>query len=142
MNIPLTTPALLFPAIAILMLGYVNRYVSAAGVIRSFKKDYDTGYVHTQIVGQLRILRTRIGLLRFMMMIGAVALLMACLSMFMIYQEFTDLGGLTFGASLIAMITSTVLSVVETSLSNKSLLIELDDVLNKELKKGHHDEGK
>lgn len=55
MSIPITTPALLFPAIAILMLGYVNRYLGTASVIRALKKDYDTGYKRVNVVAQLKI---------------------------------------------------------------------------------------
>jgi hypothetical protein len=53
----INTPALLFPAIAILTLGYVNRYLGTAGVIRNLKKDYDSGYVHSSITVQLAILK-------------------------------------------------------------------------------------
>jgi hypothetical protein len=132
MEITLTTPALLFPAIAILMLGYVNRYVGAAVVIRTFKKDYDSGYKHTNLVKQLTVLKKRIELFRAMLSSGAAALMLACLSMFLIFSNFQGAGAVTFGLSLVAMIYSTLLSLYETSLSNKSLLIEIDDVVKKE----------
>ncbi len=135
MTIPLTTPALLFPAIAILMLGYVNRYVSVAGVIRGFKKDYDTGYKHARILDQISVLHQRIELIRYMLSIGAMALLLACLSMFLIFEGYEDAGGVAFGASLVAMILTTVLSVYETSLSNRSLIIEIEDIRKKEASK-------
>ncbi|HSH31150.1 MAG TPA: DUF2721 domain-containing protein, partial [Candidatus Saccharimonadales bacterium] len=67
MDIELSTPALLFPAIAILMLGYINRYLGTANVIRTFKKDYDSGYIHTDITKQLTILRKRINMSRHML---------------------------------------------------------------------------
>ncbi len=38
MEINLTVPALLFPALAILMLGYVNRYVSLQELYEALKK--------------------------------------------------------------------------------------------------------
>jgi len=132
MNITLTVPALLFPAIAILMLGYVNRYLGAAGVIRTFKKDYDTGYKHTSIVQQLEILRKRIELSRRMLILASSALLLACLSMFLIFEDQQQGGKISFGLSLLAMIVSILFSLYETSLSNKSLTIEIDDVIEKE----------
>ena len=131
MEIPLTTPALLFPAIAILMLGYVNRYLGIANVIRNFKKDYDTGYVHVDVVAQLKILKKRIELSRIMLTCGVIALMSACLSMFLIFADYA-FGEVAFGFSIIAMIASLLVSLYETSLSNKSLVIEINDIFNKE----------
>jgi hypothetical protein len=133
MEIPLTTPALLFPAIAILMLGYVNRYLGIAGVIRSFKKDYDSGYIHVDVVEQLKILKKRIELSRLMLTLGVVALMSACVSMFLIFADYA-FGEAAFGLSIITMILSLFVSLYETSLSNKSLFIEIDDIFAKEQK--------
>ena len=135
MELTLTTPALLFPAIAILMLGYINRYISAANVIRTFKKDYDAGYVHTDIVVQIKILRTRVELLRIMLSVAITALMCACVSMFLIFARYQIAGKIVFGASLLGMIVSMILSLFETSLSNKSLHIEMSHILGQEAKK-------
>ncbi len=135
MTIPITTPALLFPAIAILMLGYVNRYIGAASVIRAITKDYSTGHRRVQVVEQLQIMQKRIGLFRYMLEIGAFALAMACLSMFLIFVDKQQAGNLVFGLSLVAMITSTLVSFYETVLSNQSLNIEINDVYQKEANK-------
>ena len=134
MELSITTPALLFPAIAILTLGYVNRYLGIAGVIRTFKKDYDSGYTHTAIVSQLTILKKRIELARHMIGIAIGALMLACLSMFFIFVSWNTAGVVVFGISVLAMILSMLFSLYETRLSNKSLLIELDDILHKEEK--------
>ena len=134
MELTLTTPALLFPAIAILMLGYINRYISAANVIRTFKKDYDAGYVHTDIVVQIKILRTRVKLLRIMLSVAITALMCACVSMFLIFARYQTAGKIVFGASLLGMIVSMILSLFETSQSNKSLHIEISYILGQEAK--------
>jgi hypothetical protein len=132
MDIPITTPALLFPAIAILMLGYVNRYLGTSSLIRTIKKDYDTGYKRVDITHQLHILARRIELSRHMLSMGSVALMLACLSMFFIFIQQQEFGNKVFGLSIAAMITSILISLYETSLSNKSLLIEIDDIFKKE----------
>lgn len=132
MDIPITTPALLFPAIAILMLGYVNRYLGTASLIRTLKKDYDKGYKRVQIVLQLRILRKRIELSRLMLEVGAAALMLACLSTFFIFVSWQDVGKAFFGSSIVGMVASLFISLYETSLSNKSLNIEIQDVFDKE----------
>lgn len=131
-EISINTPALLFPAIAILTLGYVNRYLGIANVIRTFKKDYDGGYLHTDLIVQLEILKKRIELSRHMISVAIGALMLACLSMLLIFVGFNDAGVITFGGSVIAMIATTIFSLYETQLSNQSLLIELHDILEKE----------
>ncbi|MFN3694516.1 MAG: DUF2721 domain-containing protein, partial [Ignavibacterium sp.] len=40
MNIDVTTPALLFPAISLLLLAYTNRFLTIATLIRSLHKNY------------------------------------------------------------------------------------------------------
>jgi membrane-bound ClpP family serine protease len=132
MEIEPTVPALLFPAIAILMLGYINRYLGAANVVRNFVKDYDTGYKHAHVIEQLNIMRHRLMLFRLMTGTASMALLLACLSMFLIFAEHNDAGTIAFGASLIAMILSIMFALTETALSNRSLNIEIQDVLTKE----------
>lgn len=135
MSIDINTPALLFPAIAILTLGYVNRYLGIAGVIRTFKKDYDTGYTHNDIAMQLNILKKRVGLARNMIGIAIGALMLACLSMFFIFIEWNTAGVIVFGASVLGMILSMLFSLYETRLSNESLYIELHDILEQEKRK-------
>lgn len=128
----LTIPALLFPAIAILMLGYVNRYVSAASVVRTFKKDYDSGYKHVDVTKQITIMGQRLQLFKAMVFSAASALLFACLSMFLVFKDLQEVGKFTFGLAIVAMIVSIVFSLYETTLSNKSLMVEIDDILKKE----------
>lgn len=139
MEIDLTTPALLFPAIAILMLGYVNRYIGTAGVIRNYKKDYDSGFKHNDVSKQLFILRRRISLSQAMIFAAATALLFACVSMTFIFKDLNEVGKFAFGLSLIAMVLSISFSLYETTLSNKSLNIEIDDMLTKEKAKHKKD---
>lgn len=116
------------------MLGYVNRYIGAANVIRGFVKDYANDYKRADLTAQLRILRRRIGIARIMLLIGAVALILACLSMFLLFAGHQAIGETAFGLSLVGLISSLIASIYETSLSNKSLNIEIDDILRKEEK--------
>lgn len=129
MEIPITTPALLFPAIAILMLGFINRYVSTAGVIRNYKKDHQTGIERHDIEVQLLILKKRIQLSRLMMTLAASGLFLACVSTLLIFLELSDAGALAFGGSLVLMTISLIASIIETSMSNKSLIMEIESII-------------
>lgn len=139
MKLELTVPALLFPAIAILMLGYINRYLGAAVVVRNFVKDYDTGYRHAHVTKQLKIMQRRLAIFRMMTGCASIALLLACSSMFLLFAMHEYAGKICFGAALVAMIFSILLALSETALSNRSLNIEISDVMQKEAKSRHND---
>ena len=42
MELTLTTPALLFPALSLLMLAYTNRFLTLASLIRELHRRYQT----------------------------------------------------------------------------------------------------
>jgi hypothetical protein len=48
MEINLTTPALLFPAISLIMLAYTNRFLGLATVIRNLRDRFEGGRVGGQ----------------------------------------------------------------------------------------------
>ena len=76
MEITLTTPALLFPAISLLLVAYTNRFNTISARIRAlysqYKQDPDD-----ILVGQIESLRKRVYLIRNMQAFG-VASLFSC----------------------------------------------------------------
>ncbi len=70
----LTTPALLFPAISLLLLAYTNRFLVLAQLIRqlhSSERDYFQSMVFQSMVQrQIANLRQRIALIRLMQALG------------------------------------------------------------------------
>ena len=44
MEIDISTPALLFSAISLLILAYTNRFLTIAQIIRNLKKNYDDNH--------------------------------------------------------------------------------------------------
>nr|WP_317042497.1 DUF2721 domain-containing protein [Pontibacter flavimaris] len=65
MEISLTTPALLFPALSLLLLAFTNRFLGLAALIRSLKDRYATSR-NQQVYGQIENLRERLLLIRNM----------------------------------------------------------------------------
>ncbi len=63
MDLTLTTPALLFPAISLLLLAYTNRFLALAALMRDLHARYKSS-PDPQIKGQLANLRYRIVLIR------------------------------------------------------------------------------
>jgi len=127
MDINLTTPALLFPAISLLLLAYTNRFLTLATLIRSLHARYKED-PHDVLLGQIRNLRKRVILIRNMQALGVLSLLLCVLCMFLLFADEQMAGRYTFGVSLILLIFSLALSVYEIQISVKALKLQLSDM--------------
>lgn len=127
MEISLTTPALLFPAISLLLLAYTNRFLAIANIIRQLHRKY-LDHPEGILEGQLKNLRSRLYLIRTMQFFGVMSLLLCVLAMFFIYAQMVALGSITFGVSLVSLLISLFISLREIQLSTKALEIELSDM--------------
>src|SRR5690554_6421989 len=122
----ITTPALLFPAISLLLLAYTNRFLTLAQVIRQLhaSRDPHVPIVQRQIPG----LKHRIVLIKYMQGFGVLSFLLCSLSMFALYLA-EDFGGkLLFGASLLSLMVSLLMSLAEVLISTNALAIVLEDI--------------
>ncbi len=126
MEIDLTTPALLFPAISLLLLAYTNRFLALASLIRGLHRQYKE-QPNSIIIGQIRNLRRRVVLIRNMQAFGITSLLFCVVCMFLLFAGEVTLGKYIFGASLILLIVSLALSVVEIQISVRALNLQLSD---------------
>lgn len=127
MNVSLTTPALLFPAISLLLLAYTNRFLTIAGLIRNLFKTYKES-PSSSIKAQISNLKRRVNLIRNMQIFGILSLFLCVLSMFLIYEEFQLYGSIIFGISLVLLMISLILSIIEIQISVKALNIQLSDM--------------
>ncbi|GAA5037085.1 membrane protein [Marivirga lumbricoides] len=127
MQISLTTPALLFPAISLLLLAYTNRFLAIAALIRNLSAQYVEAPT-PKTKAQISNLRRRLTLIKNMQLMGIAALFLCVLSMFVIYQEFNFAGSLIFGLSLVLLMISLALSIIEIQISVKALNIQLSDM--------------
>ncbi|GGO69081.1 DUF2721 domain-containing protein [Bowmanella pacifica] len=122
MNITLTTPAMLFPAISLLLLAYTNRFVTLASIIRNFVDNSDS--THKQIAN----LRKRIQLIKRMQEAGVASFFLCVLSMLAIYLNYQVAGSWIFGLSLILLLWSLWLSVAEIRISVEALDVYLQSL--------------
>jgi len=127
MDINLTTPALLFPAISLLLLAYTNRFLALATLIRSLHAKYKED-PHDVLLGQIKNLRKRVILIRNMQAFGVLSLLLCVVCMFLLFANEQIAGRYTFGLSLILLIISLALSVYELQISVKALKLQLSDM--------------
>lgn len=128
MEITFNTPALLFPAISLLLLAYTNRYLALAALIRKLHDEYMRGEKNHLLVKQIKILRLRINLIRWMQAFGVTSFVCCVLTMYGVYQQWMITTELAFAVSLISLLASLVISLVEISQSTKALEWELSDM--------------
>ena len=125
----INTPGLLFPAISLLMLAYSNRFLGLAGLMRGLIDDY-RGNPTAPIRSQIESLRLRIGLLRHVQALGVLSLLLCTITLFALFLEQQMFAQMLFALSLVAMVSSLGLALIEIHLSVRALNIEvatLDD---------------
>ncbi|MEM9326346.1 MAG: DUF2721 domain-containing protein [Bacteroidota bacterium] len=128
MQITLTTPALLFPAISLLLLAYTNRFLAIATIIRQLHSNYLKDPDRGVLVGQLKNLRTRLFLIRSMQLTGVLSFFFCVLSMFLLFRDAVSYGQIVFGISLLLLLISLIISLREVQLSTKALELELSDM--------------
>lgn len=126
-TLPLSTPALLFPAISLLMLAYTNRFLGLASVVRGLHVSWQSSR-EPVLLEQIENLRARIGLIKNMQTFGVLSLMMCVASMALLFFEKQVGGQVTFGVSLVLMLASLSLSLVEIRMSGRALDLQLRDV--------------
>lgn len=124
MDITLTTPALLFPAISLLLVAYSNRFLAIGSRIRSLHSLYKAEK-DILLAGQIKNLRKRVLLIRNMQALGVASLFCCVFCMFTLFAGKILLGKIIFGVSLLLLMGSLALSFQEILISVKALNLEL-----------------
>jgi len=127
MDFDLTTPALLFPAISLLMLAYTNRFLALETVIRSLHADYKAT-PDPRYLNQIENVRRRIRLIRNMQFFGIFSLLLCIVCMFLLFFDWVTPAEIIFAISLLSMILSLFLSLAEIQISVVALDLHLQDI--------------
>lgn len=128
MEITFNTPALLFPAISLLLLAYTNRYLALANLIRKLHDEYMKGEKKLHLLKQIRILRIRINMVRQMQTLGVFSFVCCVVAMYSVYKQWNGFTSYVFAASLLSLLASLVISLLEISQSTKALEWELSDM--------------
>jgi len=128
MEISFNTPALLFPAISLIMLAYTNRFLALSSRVRNLHDKYQNQEQKHIIHGQIKNLRYRLKLIKNMQALGVVTFLGCILCMYLIYVQFMLAANVVFAISLLSFSASLLLSLLEIQLSTKALELELSDM--------------
>ncbi|NVO19733.1 MAG: DUF2721 domain-containing protein [Bacteroidetes bacterium] len=126
-QITLTTPALLFSAISLILLAYTNRFMGYASLIRGLHEKFKAN-PNEILKGQIANLRKRLYLTRNMQILGVGSLFLCVAAMFLIFIGQQLITIWIFGIALVMMITSLGLSIYEIWISVKALDLHLGDM--------------
>ncbi|MCR9133988.1 MAG: DUF2721 domain-containing protein [bacterium] len=127
MELNLTTPGLLFSAISLLLLAYTNRFLSLANLIRTLHGRYQqTGDKGAK--AQIENLHKRVGLIKNMQLLGIGSLFLSVFCMVALFAGWVILGKILFGVSLILLLISLGMMMIEIQISVKALNIHLRDL--------------
>ena len=127
MQLNLSIPALLFPAISLTMLAYNARYLAIAALIRQLHKQFNET-ADSPLKRQIDSLRKRLGIIKNMQASAIISFLLSAITMFLIYVELNVWANVIFGISLVFLMISLVLSLIEVQLSTKALGIQLKNM--------------
>lgn len=128
MELQLSTPALLFSAITLLMLAFTNRFLAIATLIRGLHKNHRKSPDEEIIVAQIHNLRRRLTLIKNMQLFGVFSFLLCIICMYLLFLGITEAANWVFVASMLSLLISLVISLVEIHISTKALNLELGDM--------------
>jgi multisubunit Na+/H+ antiporter MnhG subunit len=133
MEIDISTPALLFSAISLLILAYTNRFLALANLIRQYGALYKE-HPETRFLKQIQNFDIRLNIIKKTQIFGVISFLFCVLCMFLIFINLIIPAEILFAISLICLFISLLLSLKELFLSIGALNVELEDI-KKELSK-------
>ena len=127
-------PALLFPAIPLMMISFGNRYTAVSSLIRKLHDDFlkeDSSTKHNKIIYKEIInLRVRLILIRTVQTGSGLAFMSNLISIFFSYNGNSDIAFNTFGLAVIIFLIVIAIFIAEIQLSSKSLNLHLSAMID------------
>ena len=127
-DISITTPALLFPAISLLLLAYTNRFLAIASLVRKLFDEYHHVKEKDNLILQIKSLRRRLNYIRYMQGFGVFSFLLCVICMCCIYNTWFQMANFLFAISLMSLVISLLCSLVEIFKSTSALEFLLSEV--------------
>lgn len=127
MEIDLTTPALMFSTVSLLLLAFTTRFLGLAKAIRDLYNDYQKN-PEKRFIDQLKNFRRRVELIRNMQIVATASLLLCMVSTIMIYFQLQLIASVTFAVSLLLMTAALAMSIIEIGMSVGALNVHLADM--------------
>ena len=127
MELTISTPALLFSTVSLMMIAFTNRYLAIASLIRDLHEKFQANK-STIYVDQIKSLHRRLYFIRNIQIIIVSSLLLSSVCILLIMQGLQLAARTLFYGALVMQIVALGLSVWEISMSISALKIELSDM--------------
>ncbi|MGC9151310.1 MAG: DUF2721 domain-containing protein [Microbacter sp.] len=127
MELSITTPALFFSAISLILLAFTNRFLSLAQLIRTLRDHY-VNNSSEKILAQIHNLRKRLYLIRNMQIYGVSSLFLCIVCMLFIFFGFNAMASITFGLAVMLLLISLAISIHELMISVHAIDLHLKDI--------------
>ena len=131
MNVNINEPALLFPAISLIMLAYTNRFLAVAALIRNLHMRHKANDDEIDLPTQIKYLQFRLQLIKNMQFLGVTSILFALVSVAMVHIGRPQYALAAYVVAVIMLAASLVISLVEIRQSTNALEISLRDMKKK-----------
>lgn len=123
-ELTLSIPALLFPALSLLMIAYTSRFLGLADRARALHKEH-TDYPSQKLKNQIKNLRKRLMYIRNMQAFAISGFFTNIISMLLIFISMPTVASYFFGASLVLLAISLAICFMEIYMSVGALTIQL-----------------
>lgn len=129
----LTTPAVVFSTISLLLLAYTNRFIAISSVIRGLHSRARDEGKRTEIVkNQIENLKKRVNIIKNMQFYAILSLFFCVFSMFLLFFKKNFSGEIFFAFALILLMISLALSAWEIKISVEALNTQLSECIGEE----------
>jgi hypothetical protein len=124
MDLPITVPVMLFPAVSLLYLSYNGRFLTLAQLVRTLHREHQERHDPTALP-QIASLRLRLRLIVWMQVAGALSFVAAATSATAVFYGAPTIGQVAFGAGLLLLIASVMILLAEVLISTRALSLLL-----------------
>ncbi|MDB2564845.1 DUF2721 domain-containing protein [Alphaproteobacteria bacterium] len=125
-------PALLFPAIPLMMISFGNRYTSLAALIRKIHDLIVVNHLSKKnakhYLDQIKVLTQRLALVRASQTLSGVSFILNLLSIYCSYIENYEIALNFFGFGVLVFALAILTFIYEIQLSTKALSKHLEDL--------------
>ena len=125
-------PALLFPAIPLMMISFGNRYTSLAALIRKIHDLIVVNHLSKKnakhYLDQIKVLTQRLALVRASQTLSGISFILNLLSIYCSYIENYEIALNFFGFGVLVFALAILTFIYEIQLSTKALSKHLEDL--------------
>ncbi len=125
----ISTPALVFPALSVLMLAYTNRFIAISKRVRALHAEHQRK-PSANLLEQIKLLRKRMLYIRNMQIGALTGFSSNILSIAFIFFGLDQVALIFFGLGLILVFVSLIICIVEIYLSVHAMRILLTEDLD------------